>query len=50
MMWIFTAPNDSTEWTISNNYYAISDSGQAFFDEHTAEPIVAGPQLSWHIQ
>ena len=49
MMWIFTAPNDSTEWTISNNYYAISDSGQAFFNEHTAEPIVAGPQLSWHI-
>jgi len=49
MTWIFTAPNDSTEWTISNNYYAISDSGQAFFNQHTAEPIVVGSQLSWHI-
>ena len=49
MMWIFTAPNDSTEWTISNNYYAVSDSGQAFFNQHTAEPIVVGSQLSWHI-
>ncbi len=49
MMWIFTAPNDSTEWTVSNNFYAISAEGQAFFDEHTAEPIVAGSPLSWHI-
>jgi hypothetical protein len=49
MMWIFTAPNDSTEWTISNNYYAVSDSGQAFFNQHTAEPIVVGSPLSWHI-
>ncbi len=49
MPWIFTAPNDSTEWVVSHNYYAISNEGQAFFDEHTSEPIVEGPQLSWHI-
>ncbi|MCU0344833.1 MAG: T9SS type A sorting domain-containing protein [Ignavibacterium sp.] len=49
MTWIFTAPNDSTEWTISNNFYAVSDSGQAFFNEHTAEPILVGSPLSWHI-
>ena len=49
MCWIFTAPNDTTQWTISNNYYAVSDSGQAFFNEHTAEPIVVGSPLSWHI-
>jgi hypothetical protein len=49
MMWIFTAPNDSTQWTISNNYYAVSDSGQAFFNEHTSEPIIVGSPLSWHI-
>ncbi|MBK7629523.1 MAG: T9SS type A sorting domain-containing protein [Ignavibacteriales bacterium] len=49
MTWIFTAPNDTTQWTISNNYYAVSDSGQAFFNAHTAEPIVVGSQLSWHI-
>ncbi len=48
MTWIFTAPNDSTEWTISNNFYAVSDSGQAFFNEHTAEPILVGSPLSWH--
>ena len=49
MSWIFSAPNDTTQWMISNNFYAISDSGQAFFDEHTAEPIVKGSPLSWHI-
>ncbi len=49
MMWIFSAPNDSTQWVISNNYYAVSDSGQAFFDAHTAEPITVGSPLSWHI-
>ena len=49
MTWIFSAPNDSTDWVINNNFYAISDSGQAFFDAHTAEPIVEGSPLSWHI-
>lgn len=49
MTWIFTAPNDTTEWVVSHNFYAISDSGQAFFDEHTAEPILEGSPLSWHI-
>ena len=49
MSWIFSAPNDSTQWVISNNFYAVSDSGQAFFDAHTAEPITVGSPLSWHI-
>ncbi len=49
MTWIFSAPNDTTEWDVSNNYYAISAEGQAFFDAHTAEPIVEGSPLSWHI-
>ncbi|MFZ1289552.1 MAG: sugar-binding protein, partial [Melioribacteraceae bacterium] len=49
MMWIFTAPNDSTVWNIKNNFYAISTEGQAFFDAHTTEPILEGPVLSWHI-
>jgi hypothetical protein len=47
--WIFSAPNDTTQWVVSNNYYAVSDSGQEFFDEHTAEPITVGSPLSWHI-
>jgi len=46
MSWIFTAPNDTTNWTISNNYYTISDSGQAFM---TAYGVTEGSQLSWHI-
>jgi hypothetical protein len=49
MSWIFGGPNDTTNWTISNNFYAISDQGQAFFDAHTAEPIVEGSPLSWNI-
>jgi len=49
MTWIFSGPNNYTDWAVSNNFYAISDSGQAFFDRHTAEPIVEGSQLSWHI-
>jgi len=49
LMWIFTAPNDTTQWVVKNNYYSVSDSGQAFFNEHTAEPIVVGSPLSWHI-
>lgn len=32
--WIFSAPNETTTWTVSNNYYAISDSGQAFLDDY----------------
>ncbi|MFZ0455268.1 MAG: choice-of-anchor D domain-containing protein, partial [Ignavibacteriaceae bacterium] len=47
--WIFSAPNDTTQWVINHNYYAISDSGQAFFDDFTGYPIVEGSPLSWHI-
>ena len=49
IVWIFSAPNDTSEWVVSNNYYAISDSGQAFFDDFTQYPIVEGSPLSWHI-
>lgn len=49
MTWIFTAPNDTTQWTVKNNFYAVSDSGQAFFNEHTNWPLLVGKPLSWHI-
>ncbi|MCB9247593.1 MAG: hypothetical protein H6613_03200 [Ignavibacteriales bacterium] len=49
IMWIFTAPNNTTAWTVKNNFWAVSSDGQTFFDEHTAEPITAGSPLSWHI-
>lgn len=50
MAWIFTSPNDTTRWTISNNYYAISDSGQKFFNDFAAAGVTGeGPLLTWHI-
>ncbi len=45
--WIFCAPNDVTQWDVSNNYFAISDSGQAFLDDFGFGPA---PRLSAHIQ
>ncbi len=45
--WIFSAPNDVTHWDVSNNYFAISDSGQAFLDDFDFGP--ASP-LSYHIE
>ena len=44
--WIFSAPNDVTHWDISNNYFAISDSGQAFLDDFGFGP--ASPAVIPH--
>ncbi|MDZ7319192.1 MAG: T9SS type A sorting domain-containing protein [candidate division KSB1 bacterium] len=44
--WIFTAPNDVTQWMVKNNYYAISDSGWAFLNDFK---FPVGSPLSWHI-
>jgi hypothetical protein len=50
MTWIFTTPNDSTSWTVSNNYYVISDSGQAFYDEFASAGVTGeGSPLTYHI-
>ncbi len=46
MSWIFTTPNDTTQWDISNNYYGISDSGQAYLDDFN---LTEDTPLSWHI-
>ena len=48
MSWIFTAQNDTTDWTVENNYYAISAAGQGFFDAHAE--IGEGSPLSNHIK
>lgn len=48
MPWIFTAPNDTTQWTVSNNFYSISTAGQNFFTTHP--PAHEGTPLSQHIQ
>jgi hypothetical protein len=52
MNWIFSYPDQVTAWTISNNYYSISDSGQAFYTSYASEPGFAGNEgapLTWHI-
>ncbi|HAL57000.1 MAG TPA: hypothetical protein DCP63_11140 [Bacteroidetes bacterium] len=50
IVWVFTAPNDTTRWTISNNYYAISDSGQKFFSDYAAAGVTGeGSPLTWHL-
>lgn len=51
MMWVFSAPNDSTQWVISNNYYTITPEGQAWLnDNHFGlGPFGPGSPLSWHI-
>jgi hypothetical protein len=46
MAWIFTTPNDTTQWTIARNYYVISAAGQSFFDSASILPIVANPPLT----
>ncbi|HDQ44785.1 MAG TPA: hypothetical protein ENN17_04685, partial [bacterium] len=45
--WIFSAPNDVTQWTVRNNFFTIGDSGQAFLDDFQFG--IASP-LSDHIQ
>jgi hypothetical protein len=50
MNWIFSVNNDVTNWQISNNYYSISDSGQAFYNRHAAAGVTGeGSPLTWHI-
>jgi len=46
MTWIQANANQAVNWDIRNNYYAISDSGQAFL---TAYPFYhnEGPALTW---
>ncbi|MGE5806603.1 MAG: hypothetical protein ACM34M_12490, partial [Ignavibacteria bacterium] len=49
--WIFSAPNDTTQWTISNNYAVVSPEGQAWLaeDHFGFGAFNVGSQLSWHI-
>ncbi|NWF91271.1 MAG: hypothetical protein HXY50_17625, partial [Ignavibacteriaceae bacterium] len=51
IMWIFSAPNDTTQWTVKNNYYTVSSAGQAWLnDNHFGHgPFEVGSPLSWHI-
>jgi len=50
MVWIFSYPNTTTTWHVSNNYYSISDSGQAFYNQFASEGVLGeGSPLTWHI-
>ncbi len=44
--WIFTAPNTTTQWAVSKNFYAVSDSGKAFLNDFN---FPVGSPLSYHI-
>jgi hypothetical protein len=50
--WIFSTPNDTTNWTISNNFYTVSPQGLAWLaDSHFGNgPFGIAPQLSEHIR
>jgi hypothetical protein len=50
MNWIFSFPNSTTNWTIANNYYCVSDSGQAFYTAYASAGVTGeGAILTWHI-
>jgi hypothetical protein len=46
MTWVIANPNDTTNWTIKNNYYNISAAGQSFWDSASVLPIIANPALT----
>jgi len=45
MTWIFSNPNDTTSWTVKNNYYRVTAAGQSFYDSASILPIIANPPL-----
>jgi hypothetical protein len=51
IMWIFSTPNTTTDWTISNNFYSVSTEGQTWLDDDHFGfgPFGRASQLSWHI-
>jgi hypothetical protein len=61
LVWTFSAPNSTTTWDVRNNYWALSDSGQAFLNEEAAylrdsiavigvdKLLGPGSPLSYHI-
>jgi hypothetical protein len=50
MTWIFSFPNPNIAWKVSNNYYVISDSGQAFYNQFASAGVTGeGSPLTWHI-
>jgi len=50
MSWVIAEPNDTTNWKISKNYYAVSSAGQAWFDKWRSAGVTGeGAPLTWKI-
>jgi hypothetical protein len=50
MFWVTSVPNDSTNWTVANNYYGISPEVQTFYDDFASAGVLGeGPPLTHHI-
>lgn len=50
IVWILAVPNDTTQWTVSGNYYSVSPEVQAFYDENASAGVLGeGPALNWHV-
>ena len=52
MTWVITVPNDTLNpvYVIRNNFYTVSDSGQAFFNRYAAAGVTGeGAPLTWYI-
>ncbi|HQV33554.1 MAG TPA: T9SS type A sorting domain-containing protein, partial [Calditrichia bacterium] len=50
MNWIFTVPNDSTQYRINNNFYSVSAPVQDFYNRHAAAGVTGeGAPLTYHI-
>ena len=48
MVWIQSVPNDTTVWTISNNYYTVDAAQQTWYTKYAAAGVTGeGPQLTW---
>jgi hypothetical protein len=50
MVWINSVPNDTTQWTIRNNYYSVSTVEQNWYTKYTAAGVTGeGSPLTWSI-
>ena len=50
MNWILSETGSAALWTVSHNYYGVSDSGQAFYDQFASAGVTGeGSPLTWFI-
>jgi len=50
MVWINSVPNDTTVWTIRNNYYAVDAVEQAWYNSNASTGVTGeGSPLTWHV-